>query len=182
MSGINILHFILFFFNYFLFYFSLKVFNLLDFIRDADGDSGGDAAKALYNFFRNVMDDENYGRFMGVLNDKNTIIDLEFIGEIASWLETAQKAALAGIDAQHLQLVRLRVAFRGQHAGDGEGLQFFRRIFDAFDLKPDGVERVADLRHRRGRIKVILEPGQRELHARAPTPADRVGWSNGEKP
>lgn len=59
---------------------------LLDFIRDADGDSGGDAAKALYNFFGNVMDAENYQRFMNVLNDKSTIIDLEFIGEIASWL------------------------------------------------------------------------------------------------
>lgn len=59
---------------------------LLDFIRDADGDSGGDAAKALYNFFGNVMDSANYERFMSVLNDKNTIIDLEFIGEIASWL------------------------------------------------------------------------------------------------
>lgn len=65
---------------------------LLDFIKDADSDSGGDSARALYNFFEKVLEDDDYRRFRGVLDDPKVIIDLEFIGEIASWLVSEYSA------------------------------------------------------------------------------------------
>ncbi len=86
-----------------------------------------------------------------------------------------QRIALSGIDGEHLQLVSIGVARGGQHVGDAETGQLVRRVFDAFDLKSDGVQRIADFGHGGSRLKVILEPGERELHAFAPTPADSVG-------
>lgn len=65
---------------------------LLDFIRDADSDSGGDSARALYNFFEKVLEESDYARFKGILDDPKVIIDLEFIGEIASWLVSEYSA------------------------------------------------------------------------------------------
>lgn len=59
---------------------------ILDFVSRADGDSGGAAAGALYSFFESVLEEAEYKRFMGVLNDPDVIIDMALIGEIASWL------------------------------------------------------------------------------------------------
>lgn len=59
---------------------------LLNFVKDADGDSGGDSAKALFNFLKAAMSDEEYGRLDGILNASDVIIDIELIGEIVSWL------------------------------------------------------------------------------------------------
>lgn len=59
---------------------------LLEFVAAADSDSGGAAAGALYDFFKNVMRAEEYARFMDVLNDPDVIIDMELIGDIATWL------------------------------------------------------------------------------------------------
>ena len=57
-----------------------------------------------------------------------------------------------------------------------------RGVFDAFDFEPDRVQRIEDFRQRCVGFEVVFEPGGRELHDLAPTPADRVGWSKGEKP
>lgn len=59
---------------------------LLEFVAAADGDSGGAAATALYRFFEDIMNTDEYERFMKVLKDPEVIIDMEMIGEIASWL------------------------------------------------------------------------------------------------
>lgn len=59
---------------------------LLEFVRDADGDSGGDSAKALYNFLSASMTKEEYDRLQVVLHDPEVIIDIELIGEIVAWL------------------------------------------------------------------------------------------------
>lgn len=59
---------------------------LLEFVRDADGDSGGDSAKALYNFLSDSMEKEEYDRLQKVLHDPDVIIDIELIGEIVAWL------------------------------------------------------------------------------------------------
>ena len=85
------------------------------------------------------------------------------------------KLALAGVDGQHLQLVGIGVARGGQHVSNAEASQLLRRVFHALDLKADGVQPIADFRNGGGGLEVVLEPGQRELHARAPTPADKVG-------
>lgn len=58
---------------------------LLEFVRDANGD-GGDSAKALYNFLEAAMSAEEYTKLQAVLHDPETIIDIEVIGEIVSWL------------------------------------------------------------------------------------------------
>jgi hypothetical protein len=58
---------------------------LLEFVRDANGE-GGDSAAALYNFLEAAMPTDEYNRLDDVLKDPETIIDIEFIGEIVSWL------------------------------------------------------------------------------------------------
>lgn len=59
---------------------------LLEFVRDADSDSGADSAKALYNFLEKALDEKEYARLQGVLHDPKIIINIEIIGEIVSWL------------------------------------------------------------------------------------------------
>ena len=50
--------------------------------------------------------------------------------------------AVTGIDAQHLQLVGLRMALGAQHPRHLERRQRLGRIVDAFDLEPDPRQRV----------------------------------------
>ena len=88
--------------------------------------------------------------------------------------------AIPSIDGQNLQLVGLRMRRSRQHARNFEAAQLLCRIFDAFDLKADVGERHEQFIERGGRLKMILEPGQSELHA--PTPPDKVGASSAEKP
>ena len=90
------------------------------------------------------------------------------------------KRAVPGIDGQHLQLVRLRMRIGGQHLGDEEAVELFRRILDAFDLKADVIQRGENLVEVRLGFQMLLEPAQRELHA--PTPPESVGISSAEKP
>lgn len=59
---------------------------LLEFVSRADSDSGGAAAGALYGFFKDCMEEEEYERFRAYLNDPKLIFDMSDIGEIASWL------------------------------------------------------------------------------------------------
>jgi hypothetical protein len=59
---------------------------LLEFVAKADSDSGGAAAAALYGFFEDTMEEAEYARFMEYLNAPEYIIEMETIGEIASWL------------------------------------------------------------------------------------------------
>ena len=87
---------------------------------------------------------------------------------------------LARVDAQHLELVRLRVALGGEHARDAERREPGRRVLDALDLQPDARERLDDRLQRRVGLKMVLEPGEGELHA--PTPPLSVGTSNAAKP
>ena len=60
------------------------------------------------------------------------------------------------------------------------GVQRVGGVGDVLDLEPDARQRV---RHRRGvggRVEMLLEPAQRELHA--PTPPLSVGTSSAAKP
>jgi hypothetical protein len=59
---------------------------LLEFVAKADGDRGGEAAGALYGFFKDCMEEEEYERFRAYLNSPDLIFDMNDIGEIASWL------------------------------------------------------------------------------------------------
>ena len=49
-----------------------------------------------------------------------------------------QRFALSGVDGEHLQLVGIGVARGGEHMGDAEPCKPLCRVFDAFDLQPDG--------------------------------------------
>ena len=91
-----------------------------------------------------------------------------------------QWSAVAGIDRQHLQLVRLRMACRGQHLGDDERLQCLGRIVDAFDFQPDAGQRFRNHVRSSIRHKMLFQPAQGELHA--PTPPLSVGTSRKRKP
>ena len=88
----------------------------------------------------------------------------------------------AGGNAQHLQFVGVGVRAGGQHFGHAETGELFRRVLDPFDLVADTIERGGNVLNRRIGFEEIFQPFEREFHARAPTPADRVGWSKGEKP
>lgn len=59
---------------------------LLEFVSNADSESGGAQAGALYGFFRDCMEEPEYDRFIKYLNQPNLIIEMETIGDIASWL------------------------------------------------------------------------------------------------
>lgn len=59
---------------------------LLDFVSKADSDQGGQAAGALYGFFKDAMEEAEYARFREYLNDPKIIFDMSEIGDIASWL------------------------------------------------------------------------------------------------
>ena len=76
-----------------------------------------------------------------------------------------QRLAFAGADGQHLQLVGIGVRPGGEHFGDAEPGQPFRRVLDPLDLEADAVERRGDLRGRRLGFEEILQPFERELHA-----------------
>ncbi len=65
---------------------ALQGATLLEFVAKADGESGGAAAGALYGFFQDAMEEEEYTRFRNYLNSPDLIIEMETIGEIASWL------------------------------------------------------------------------------------------------
>ncbi len=91
------------------------------------------------------------------------------IGRAAHDLQRAPISYIgAGIDRQHLQLVRLRMGFGAQHAGDTERGQFLARILDALDLQPDAGEAVQDRIQRGIGGEMLVQPAQGELHA--PTP------------
>ena len=101
------------------------------------------------------------------------------IGRAADHLE---RIARAGIDGEHLQLVSIGMLLGGQHLGHHKPAKLVRGVFNTLDFESDSVERGRDLFDRSLGFEVVLEPGQRELHARTPTPAERVGTSSGEKP
>ena len=88
--------------------------------------------------------------------------------------------AVAGIDGEDLQLVRLRMALGGEDFCDAECGKLLAGILDAFDLEADAGERLDDLIERGGRVEMLAEPVEGEFHA--PTPPDKVGTSSAEKP
>lgn len=59
---------------------------LLEFVARADSESGGAQAGALYDFFKDCMEEAEYERFRAYLNQPDLIIEMTTIGEIASWL------------------------------------------------------------------------------------------------
>ena len=93
-----------------------------------------------------------------------------------------KRIAFPRVDAQHLQLVGIGVLGRGQHFGDPEACELVCRVFDPFDFMSDAIECCGYLGNRGIGVEEVLQPFERELHAFAPTPAERVGWSKGEKP
>ena len=93
-----------------------------------------------------------------------------------------QRLACTHVDGKHLQLVRIGMRPGGEHFGHTEPGQLFRRVFDAFNFDADRVQLGRDFSQRCLGIEEVAQPFERELHAFAPTPAERVGWSNAEKP
>jgi hypothetical protein len=71
---------------------------------------------------------------------------------------------------------------RGQHFRHAEPGQPLGRVLERLDLDAERVELARDLLRGGPGLEILLEPRERELHARAPTPADSVGWSRNEKP
>lgn len=59
---------------------------LLEFVAAADSDSGGKSAQALYDFFKECMDEVEYRRFDEYLKNPKMIFDFEVLGDIAGFL------------------------------------------------------------------------------------------------
>lgn len=59
---------------------------LLRFVSEADGEDGSKAANALWGFFEYCMEPAEYERFQKVLDDPETLVEIETIGEIVSYL------------------------------------------------------------------------------------------------
>jgi hypothetical protein len=59
---------------------------LLKFVRDADSGEGGKSAGALLNLFGDVLLADDFKRFEEYVNDPDTIVEIEKLGEIAAWV------------------------------------------------------------------------------------------------
>ncbi len=59
---------------------------LLEFVANADSESGGAAAGALYGFLEDCMPASEYKRLRDYLKRDDVIIDMALIGEIVTWL------------------------------------------------------------------------------------------------
>lgn len=59
---------------------------LLEFVSRADSNDGAAAAGALYSFFEDVMETDEYARFREYLRNPDVIIEMDTIGDIAAWL------------------------------------------------------------------------------------------------
>ena len=59
---------------------------LLKFVADADSNEGGRSATALLDFFSRALKSEDAERFKALIDDPDTLIQIETIGEIAAWL------------------------------------------------------------------------------------------------
>jgi hypothetical protein len=90
------------------------------------------------------------------------------------------RIAVADIDHADAELVRVRMLLGGDHVGDDEGREQCGLVFDAFDFEADFVQLLGNLRDRGVGRKIILQPGEGELHVLNP-PAS-VGKSSGLKP
>ena len=88
------------------------------------------------------------------------------IGRAAHHLH--RRAAVAGIDGQHLQLVGVRMPLCGEHAGDDEGFQA-RLVVDRFDLEADRRQPLDDLGKRGIGLEMVFQPGKGEFHRGAPS-------------
>ena len=58
---------------------------------------------------------------------------------------------------------------------DLKTFQQLRRVFNALYLQPDRIQAIKDVLQACLCFEVVFKPCQRELHERAPTPAERVG-------
>ena len=65
--------------------------------------------------------------------------------------------------------MKFSLAWLKQYLETGASAQEISAKLNALGIEVEGLE-------------ILLEPRERELHARAPTPADSVGWSRNEKP
>jgi len=59
---------------------------LTDFLGDATSDSPGRSAPALVNFITAVLLDDQVEPFLDLVHSKDTIIEIDLLGEIVTWL------------------------------------------------------------------------------------------------
>ena len=59
---------------------------ILQFVADADSDEGGKAALAIDQFLKSSMVETEYARFKTLVDDPDTIVSMETLGEIVGWL------------------------------------------------------------------------------------------------
>lgn len=59
---------------------------LLRFVREADSGEGGRSAGALLGFFKDLLLEEDFKRFETYVEDPDTVIPIETLGEIAAWV------------------------------------------------------------------------------------------------
>src|SRR5690606_4924780 len=93
-----------------------------------------------------------------------------------------QRLAVAVVDGEDLQVVRVRMRRRGQHPRDAEAGELLGRAVQRVRFGPERGELGRALRGAGLRLGVLLQPGERDLQPRAPTPPESVGWSKALTP
>lgn len=59
---------------------------LLRFVKEANSEDGARATQALLDIFKRVMNDSEYERFLALCEDPDTIVPVETLSEIVSFL------------------------------------------------------------------------------------------------
>ena len=89
-------------------------------------------------------------------------------------------AAVARIDAADAQPISIRMLLAGNDMADDKILESGGAVVQRFEFESKRCQLVRDLVQRRVGLKMVLQPGQRELHG--VSPRSRVGTSSGTKP
>ena len=97
----------------------------------------------------------------GARQSRHTLHARARIGRAA---DHGQQLAIARINLQRAQPIRIGVLFGFHHMSNAEIRQRRAAIFHTFNLKPDGVQRGQNLIKRGLRIKMRLQPGKGEFH------------------
>ena len=71
---------------------------------------------------------------------------------------------VAGVDYADLEPVGVRMRPGFDHPGDDEAVVFGAGVLDALHFEADAGQGVDDLGERSGRVEMIEEPGEGELH------------------
>ena len=146
--------------------------DLFEYLADAHRGAGNvDAAIKAYEQSIRL----NYGAFKPHMKLGTLLMENGKTGRALTEFEIAVKSSPSDVLARYNYGVALHET--GRH---DEALKLRRAILDRLDLQPEHGHALAQVGEGHGRVEVLLEPAQRELHRLSPPV--RLGTSSGRKP